>query len=238
MFFSMSISSSVKQLWRYPVKSMRGETCASLRVDARGVEGDRLYAVRDAQGRLGSGKTSGPRIRIDGLFGFQASRVNGVPAVAFPDGRTMSASDAGIHAALSAALGQPVTLVREGKTPHFDAAPVHIVTTAALAWLREALPDGKVDERRFRPNLLLEAEGSAPLERHWVGRTLEIGRQLRLRVTDPTERCRMVTLAQGELPEDLRVLREIAQQQDALFGVYAEVLAPGELRVGDPVKIL
>jgi MOSC domain-containing protein YiiM len=34
------------------------------------------------------------------------------------------------------------------------------------------------------------------------------------------------------------VLREIAQQQDAQFGVYAEVLVPGEARVGDPVKVL
>ena len=227
----------VKQLWRYPVKSMLGEACASLRVDARGVEGDRLYAVRDAQGKLGSGKTSGRHIRIDGLFGFRASSVNGVPVLTFPDGRTMSADDAGIHAALSAVFGQPVTLVKESGRPHFDSAPIHVVTTASLAWLKQALPDGKVDERRFRPNLLIEAEGAAPLEQQWIGRTLQVG-SLRLRVTDPTERCRMVTLAQTDLPEDLGVLREIAQQQDAQFGVYAEVIAPGELRVGDPVTIV
>jgi uncharacterized protein YcbX len=220
----------VKQLWRYPVKSMLGETPASLRVDARGVEGDRLYAVRDAEGKLGSGKTSGRKVRIDGLFGFSASSVNGVPSLVFPDGRTMSASDAGIHAALSAALGQPVTLAKESDVPHFDAEAIHILTTASLAWLKQALPDGKADERRFRPNLLLAAEGSGPVEQQWHGRTLQIGDQLKLRVTDATERCRMVTLAQGELPEDLRVLREIAQALDALV--------PGEVRVGDPVTIV
>jgi len=48
----------------------------------------------------------------------------------------------------------------------------------------------------------------------------------------------MTTLAQSDLPEDLRVLREIAQQQDALFGVYADVVVPGEVRVGDPVTII
>jgi len=217
---------------------MLGEACGSLRVDARGVEGDRLYAVLDAQGKLGSGKTSGRRlVRIDGLFDLRASLVNGMPSVVFPDGRSMSSGDAGIHAALSAALGQPVTLARESGMPHFDSGPIHIVTTASLAWLRQALPDGKVDERRFRPNLLVEAEGMGPVEQQWVGRTLQVG-NLKLRVTDTTERCRMVTLAQGELPEDLRVLREIAQQQDAQFGVYAEVLLPGEVRVGDPVKVL
>jgi uncharacterized protein YcbX len=227
----------IQQLWRYPVKSMLGEACASLRVDARGAEGDRLYAVRDAQGKLGSGKTSGRHQRMDGLFGFRARRTNGAPSVVFPDGRTMQGDDPAIHAALSAALELPVTLVRESGPRHFDSAPIHIVTTASLAWLRQALPDGKVDERRFRPNLLIEAEGATPLEQQWLGKTLQVG-SLQLRVTDPTERCRMTTLAQGDLPEDLRVLREIAQQQDAQFGVYADVVAPGEVRVGDPVKIL
>ena len=228
----------VKQLWRYPVKSMLGEACASLRVDARGVEGDRLYAVRDAEGKLGSGKTSGRLRRIDGLFGFRASSVNGVPSLVFPDGRTMSASDAGIHAALSVALGQPVTLARESEVPHFDSGAIHILTTASLAWLKQALPEARADERRFRPNLLLDGAGSGPVEQQWPGRILEVGDRLKLRITDATERCRMVTLGQSELPEDQRVLREIAQRLDAQFGVYAEVLAPGEVRVGDPVRLV
>lgn len=228
----------VEQLWRYPVKSMLGESCASLRVNARGVEGDRFYAVHTAEGKLGSGKNSRRFRQLDGLFGFRATSVDGVPVLHFPDGRTVSASDPGIHAVLSAALGHAVTLAREGDAPHFDAAPLHILTTASLAWLRRALPDVRADERRFRPNLLLAAEGSGPLEQQWIGRTLEVGEQLKLRITDPTERCRMVTLGQSELPEDLRVLREIAQQLDAQFGVYAEVLAAGEARVGDPVRLV
>jgi hypothetical protein len=216
---------------------MLGEACASLRVDARGVEGDRLYAVRDAAGKLGSGKNTRRMRRMDGLFGFRASSVDGVPALVFPDGQTMTASDAGIHAALSMALGQPVTLAMESEVPHFDSAPIHIVTTASLAWLKQLLPGVQADERRFRPNLLLAAEGSGPVELQWPGRTLQVGERLKLRIKEPTERCRMVTLSQSELPEDLSVLREIAQQLDAQFGVYAEVLAPGEVRVGDRVRV-
>ncbi len=217
---------------------MLGEACASLRVDARGVEGDRLYAVHDVEGRFGSGKNTRRLRRIDGLFGLRATIVDGVPSVLFPDGRAMSSSDTGIHAALSAALGLPVILAREGGVPHFDSSAIHILTTASLEWLKQALPDVQADERRFRPNLLLAAEGSGPLEQQWIGRTLQIGERLKLRITEPTERCRMVTLGQSELPEDLRVLREIAQQLDAQFGVYAEVLAPGEVRVGDPVQLV
>ena len=228
----------VKQLWRYPVKSMLGETCASLRVDARGVEGDRLYAIYDAEGKFGSGKNTRRLRRIDGLFGIRASNVNGVPSLRFADGRTISANDAGIHAALSAALGLSVNLAKERLVPHFDASAIHILTTASLAWLANVLPGVQADERRFRPNLLLDAEGSGPLEQQWIGKTLDVGEQLRLRITYPTERCRMVTLGQSELPEDVRVLREIAQQLDTHFGVYAEVLSPGEARVGDPVRLM
>ncbi len=228
----------VEQLWRYPVKSMLGESCASLRVNARGVEGDRLYAVRDANGKLGSGKDSRRLCRIAGLFDLRATSVDGVTSVVFPNREKISAHDAEIHAALSRMLAQPVTLSLEGATPHFDAAPIHILTTASLAWLKHALPDVKADERRFRPNLLLATEGSGPLEQQWIGRTLEVGEQLKLRITDPTERCRMVTLGQSELPEDAGVLRVIAQKLGALFGVYAEVLTPGEVRVGDPVRIV
>ena len=159
-----------------------------------------------------------------------------MPALFFPDGARCRQRRWNPCCAVGT-LGQPVTLARESDIPHFDAEAIHILTTASLAWLRQALPDGKVDERRFRPNLLLDAAGAGPVEQQWHGKTLRVGDQLKLRITDATERCRMVTLAQGELPEDLRVLREIAQRQDAQFGVYAKVLEPGEVRVGDPVRI-
>ena len=228
----------VKQLWRYPVKSMLGEACASLRMDARGVEGDRLYAVRDAEGKLGSGKNTRHLRRIDGLFGFRAASADGMTSVRFPDGQTMQANDPGIHASLSAALGQAVTLAKEIGVPHFDTGPVHILTTASLAWLRKVMPGVQADERRFRANLVLAADGAEPLELQWPGKTLLLGDQLRLRITDPTERCRMVTMGQSELPEDTGILREIAQRLDAQFGVYAEVLVPGELRVGDAARLV
>jgi uncharacterized protein YcbX len=227
---------SIKQLWRYPVKSMLGERCDALRIDVRGAEGDRLYAVRDAEGKLGSGKNSLRKRQIDALFSMQARLANGAPDVQFPDGKVMSGNDPAIHSALSQLFGVPVTLARETQTPHFDAEPIHLVTTASLAWLRNVLPQVPIDERRFRPNLLVETEGEMPVEQDWIGRTLEAG-PVRLQVVDSTERCRMVTLAQSELPEDVRVLREIAQRQEACFGVYARVLAPGTLRVGDAVTI-
>src|SRR6267378_4450759 len=104
---------TVTALWRYPVKSMLGERCQSLTLNARGVEGDRLFAVVDANGKLGSGKSTRRFARIDGLFRFRSAYDGDVPAITFPEGRCLRGDDPGIHDALTAALGQPVTLARE-----------------------------------------------------------------------------------------------------------------------------
>jgi len=228
----------VLTLWRYPVKSMLGERCQRLAVDVRGVEGDRLYAIRDAAGKFGSGKSTRRFRRIDGLFAFAAAYDGDVPVIAFPDGRRLRGDDATIHDALSAALAQPVTLAREAAISHLDAGPVHLLTTASLAWLGGVLPEAQIDERRFRPNVLVGAPGAQPVEREWLGRTLAVGADVRLAVREPAERCVMVSLAQSELPDDPTILRTITQAADLEFGVYADVVTPGRISVGDEVAVL
>lgn len=224
----------VTRLWRYPVKSMMGEECASLEVDGRGATGDRLFAVRDADGKFGSGKTTRRFRRIDGLLGFRAAYEAGVPRVTFPDGRALLASDPSVDAALSGALGQSVTLVREAAISHMDAGPLHLLTTASLAWLQALLPDARVDDRRFRPNVLIDIAARAHVERTWLGRVVHVG-QVTLRIRGLTERCVMVNLPQAGLPEDPRLLRTLGHDSGPHFGVYAEVLAAGTIHRGDPV---
>src|SRR5687767_4332950 len=111
MAYSKWVKATIAALWRYPVKSMLGERCEELLLDARGAAGDRLYAVVDGDGKLGSGKNSGRFRRLEGLFSFQAAGIP--PTVTFPDGRRMPATDPGVHAALSAALRAQVTLAEE-----------------------------------------------------------------------------------------------------------------------------
>ncbi len=224
---------SISKLWRYPVKSMLGEACDRLEVDARGARGDRLFAVLDAEGRLGSGKSSGRLRYIEGLFTFQAAQDH----ITFPDGVRMTTTDPGIHDALSRALGLPVRLAREESLPHFDSSPLHIVTTASLRWLQAALPGSRIDERRFRPNIVIDVPGDRPVEQHWLGKTLALGGTVKLRVSAPTERCQMTTFAQADLPADPQVLRRIGRDADLRFGVYAEVVVAGAIACGDRVEI-
>lgn len=146
----------------------------------------------------------------------------------------MHCGDSGIHAALSEAFDQPVTLAEEGEISHFDVGPTHLVTMAALRWLQGRLLDSAIDERRFRPNILVDVPGTAQVEQQWFGRTLALGETVRLRVDDTTERCVMVTFGQTDLPKDPAVLRHITHDADMQFGVYATVCSAWPCKRGRP----
>lgn len=230
----------VAELWRYPVKSMLGECCEQTWLDGRGVAGDRLYAVRDSHGKLGSGKNSRRFRRIDGLFGFRARYEGTVPVVTFPDGHQVRGDDPGIDEQLRQALGQPdLELACESAVSHFDQAALHLVTDASLAWLAGRVPGVRVDARRLRPNLLVRTGQPAGLpEDRWVGRTARVGASAVLEFTHRTERCVMVNNAQDDLPQTSRVLRAIGEGNELLLGIYAKVIRPGPVGLGDKLCLL
>jgi uncharacterized protein YcbX len=121
----------------------------------------------------------------------------------------------------------------------FDCAVVHLLTTATLDRLRELYPEGRFEVRRFRPNVVVQAANGVKdfVENGWIGHTVAIGDAVRLMVTDPSPRCVMTTLAQGDLPKDPGILRTAAQHNQVNVGVYASVLQGGEIRRGDPVRL-
>jgi uncharacterized protein YcbX len=221
-------------LHRYPVKSLVGERLEVADVVLRGLRGDRLWAVRDEDGKLGSGKSTRRFRRMEGLLDLVASYDGDVPVVTFPDGRGLRGDDPALDAALSAHVGRPVTLGREGEVSHFDDGPVHLVTTASLRAVGELVGE-QVDPRRFRPNLVVDTGDRAGLvEDDWVGRRLQVG-DVVLEVVARMPRCVMVNLPQVGL-EATRVLDAVSDLNDTNLGVLATVVTPGRLRVGDEVR--
>jgi uncharacterized protein len=231
----MKLEGKISQLWRYPVKSLLGESCAELSIDRRGVIGDRWYAICDRNGKFGSGKNTRRFRKIDGLFKFQASYDDGIPIITFPDRRTMRGDDPNIDAELSSVLGQPVTLVEEKNIPHFDAASLHLVTSASLEWLKSLLPNSIIDERRFRPNLLINLPDRVPSQHSWIGQRLSIGQEVEVEVTELTERCIMTCLEQQELAYDSEIIKTIKKKSNLNFGVYAKIIKTGVVRIGDRI---
>jgi hypothetical protein len=120
----------------------------------------------------------------------------------------------------------------------FDCASVHLLTTNTLDRLRELYPQGRFEVRRFRPNIVVNNGGATSfLENAWVGRILALGDTVRIRIDRPCVRCVMTTLAQGDLPNDLGILRTAAKHNSAQVGVYASVLQGGNIRRGDSVRL-
>ena len=121
----------------------------------------------------------------------------------------------------------------------FDAAVVHLLTTATLDRLRELYPEGRFEVRRFRPNVIVETADGAKdfVENAWIGRTVAIGDAVRLSISGPCPRCVMTTLPQGDLPKDPGILRTAAQHNQANVGLYAAVLRGGQVRRGDAIRL-
>ena len=238
-----TILGTVAELHRYPVKSLAGERPAQLRVDERGVVGDRLWSVRDPDGKLGSGKSSRRFRRMDGLLALSASYEEqydaaGAPVLTFPDGLILRGDDPAVHDALSAHVGRPVTLAREEQVSHFDEGPVHLVTTAALA-TTAARHGGPVDARRLRPNFVVDTGSLTGLPEHdWDGRHLALGDEVVIQVQYAMPRCVMLDLPARDLPADRGLLRTVTELSAGDLGVVASVLRGGQVSLGDPVSVL
>jgi len=121
----------------------------------------------------------------------------------------------------------------------FDLAVVHVLTTATIDRLRELYPQGRFEVRRFRPNIVLQLASAEEgfVENAWIGRTLVIGDEVQLSLTEPCPRCVMTTLPQGDLPKDPGILRTAAQHNQVNVGVYAAVLRGGTIRRGDSFRL-
>jgi len=214
------------------VKSMAGESLTTVEVDARGLVGDRWYAVVDADGKLSSGKHSSRFRRRDAVFDFASRTTDQGVRVTGPGG-AWSAGDPALDRALTDAMGDPVRVLAEGVTPHQDDGEVSLVGTASLDWCREHL-GVDADRRRIRPNVVVHT--SEPfVEETWSG-VLKIG-SARLSVGRRIERCRMVDIAQEGLPPERGWLKALTETREMSLGVYLDVAGPGTLHVGDAVRL-
>jgi uncharacterized protein YcbX len=129
----------------------------------------------------------------------------------------------------------------------FDFAPLHLLTTSTLDRIAELSPRGTVELDRYRPNMVIRSMVPGFTENDWAGRELNVGRDLALRVMARTPRCAIPTLEHGGLPRDVAALRVPAAHNrvsplDGLgpqpcAGVYAQVLRPGRIQVGDVVRL-
>lgn len=232
---------SVTSLWRYPVSSMGGERLDRAPIEADGVAGDRVWGLHDAEsGRIASPGREKHFVKVPGGHARWTGR--GVEISAEGE-RWASPDDAAVLRALSDLFGFQVGLRPfaapggEGFRPRYEHAPIHLVTTAAMRTLGRDLPGSIIDERRFRPNIVVDwPDGDAPMpEQGWIGRDIRIG-DVVLRGREPCARCGFIMIEQGGLPQDIDLLRTVVKRYGRNFGIYCDVLTPGEIGTGDRVS--
>jgi MOSC domain-containing protein len=210
----------IAELWRYPVKSLRGESIDQAELTPLGILGDRVVqAVRPA-GRVFTARTHPRMLGLQGALGDDGTpRIDGIRW-----------DDAAALAAVRAATEPDAELVPyDGGGPQrFDVLPVSLATDGGIAAVG-------VDRRRFRANVYLSGvEGLA--ERGWVGREVHLG-DVVVGVRQVRSRCVMTTYDPDTLDQDVTILQKIYRELDGRTALDCYVLSPGWMRVGDPVEV-
>ena len=251
---------SVLQIWRYPVKSLQGESLNSTEVTDV-IPGDRGWGIIDNQtGLLLSAK------RVPRLLEGQA-RIIRDHCVLTIDRNECSSEDEKINEKLSDWLERPVTLSRPNtgeirnieiewddgtaeilKDPdvfEFSTAPgwffdssssLNLIGSATLDFLEKRVGTGSGDVRRFRPNLLVKTE--KPFEENdWVGKDLRIG-TAEVFVKKRTDRCIVITREIGEFSASRSTLRFLSEHHDREAGISMNPTQPGVICTGDVVEVI
>jgi hypothetical protein len=116
---------TVKEIWRYPVKSMRGEMLAQASVRAGGIVGDRMWVMRGPGGAMIPDRKNALAALLDCAARYDAS--TGAVEITLPDARTMMLTDAtqeAVRDALAKLVApQEITLRRTGPLRPEDAPP-------------------------------------------------------------------------------------------------------------------
>ena len=209
----------IKEIWRYPVKSMAGETLSVADINRQGIAGDRIIQVRNAAGRIFSARTRPKLLRHTAMLAD-----NGDVLV---DGRPWDSTEVALD--VEEAAGAGTRLVRSDAGDRFDVLPLLVTTDGMFAAVG-------YDRRRFRPNLVIAGvEGLA--ERQWEGARLRINETV-IGMDDLRARCIMTTYDPDTGEQDVNVLRRIQREFGGVLGLNSYVINPGRVAVGDPVELL
>jgi len=257
---------TVESVWRYPVKSMRGEKMTEMFMGFSGIYGDRCYAFKNSAGRRGfpylNANVQQQMLRYRPQFRhveraakppnlIEAMRIapgvnpaNAEPSdldldVVTPSGAAVGVDDPALLELLCDGLRgeNHLTLVRSDRALT-DCRPVSLISLQTIRQI-EVDVGIPIDKRRFRANVYLDLASHAGFaEEKMVGRKLRIGPSAVVMVLERDPRCKMISLDPDTGEHNPEVLRNVAQAHDAFAGVYGAVLVEGILTEDDSVELM
>ena len=260
----MSIVGKIDSLWRYPVKSMRGEELDEAFASFSGIYGDRLFAFESSASPKGfpylTAREQQRLLQYRPHFRYpdkaarpinltEAEKMGANPVwadfaelmvdVETPDGKTLAVDDPALIDMIRADIDQKhqLTLMRSERALT-DCRPVSVFSLQSARQLAEETGTS-IDKRRFRANVyvnLTSAQGFA--ENEFVGKTLRIGPKVIVTVLERDARCVMITLDPDTGEKTPAILKKVAQAHEGMAGVYGAVMVEGMLHKGDSVEVL
>ena len=207
----------IAALWRYPIKSLAGESLDEAELTLTGIPGDRSVHVRGPEGI----RTSRRQFHLLGLRG--TLDVGGTPLV---NGKPWDSIDA--LELVQEAAGDDAELALSEEAERFDILPLLVATDGAVKEFGR-------DVRRLRPNILIGGvEGLA--ERSWEGKEMLIG-DVVIGLHSLRARCPMTTVDPDRITRDPEVLKDIGRRFGGRLALNAFVAQPGRIKVGDRVTL-
>ncbi|WP_442600788.1 MOSC domain-containing protein [Paenibacillus sp. KN14-4R] len=240
---------TIHQLTRYPVKSMAGQPIDQTYIAKYGLYGDRSHAFIDPT-KEGWNRYITAR-KFPQMLGYQAKlheastgnelhTTNEFPPVHItsPDGRELR-WDETLLQEMQMYSDRTLTMIHHQPDSQellaVDSGGILIISDRSLRKL-ENLVGSDVDPRRFRANMLLTLYDTAEDETNWIGKKLRIG-ECRLEVIEPCERCMLITIDPDTYERNVNILKKVNQEMNLQFGVYANVIEVGDVRIGDEVYL-
>jgi uncharacterized protein YcbX len=260
----MSIIGTVESLWRYPVKSMRGEELDEVFAGYSGIYGDRVFAFRSSANHKGFPYFTArdqrrllqycPRFRYPekaarpiNLFEAESRNANPLLAdlgelvvdVETPDGKTLPIHDPALIEMLQTNIDQKhqVTLMQSQRAMT-DCRPVSIFSLQSAQQLAEETGT-RADKRRFRANIYVDLTSAKGFgENELVGHSVRIGSKVVITILERDSRCVVITLDPDTGEQSPAILKKVAQAHDGMAGVYGAVMVEGMLHKGDWIEVL
>src|SRR5436189_1946517 len=260
----MSIVGKIDSLWRYPVKSMRGEELDEAFAGFSGIYGDRLFAFESSASPKGFPYLTAreqqrllqyrPHFRYPDKTAVpinlsEAEKMGANPVwadfaevmvdVETPNGKTLAIDDPALVDMVRADIDQKhqLTLMRSERALT-DCRPVSIFSLQSARQLTDET-GMQMDKRRFRANVYVDLTSAGGFaENEFVGRSLRIGPKMVVSVLERDPRCVMITLDPDTGEKTPAILKKVAQAHEDMAGVYGAVMVEGMLHKGDQVEVL
>ncbi|MEK4198367.1 MOSC domain-containing protein [Cytobacillus sp. FSL K6-0265] len=236
----------LSSLLRYPVKSFGGENVESTRVLSYGVYGDRSHVIVD-ESRQGKYLTI---TQYQEMAAYQAAFVGEEKEDTYPElqihtanGERYGWTNGKWRRDLQLKSGRDLSF--HSFTPSFvpigaiEEAPLLLVTHSSLQYLSKQLGKMEIDAKRFRPNLIIHTDLNTPFSEHdWISNQMKIGEEVVIEVTQPCERCMIITVDPKNGQRTPNIHKEIIRTNHNYFGVYAKVIQTGKVKLGDEIWLV